>query len=143
MDLLVEMNEPRTTDHVIAFPPPPVEGTARLIPITSWYEMYRETILNGVEFDLFWLESVEERVAYFFRWIGEPRCTVLVVWSSERLHIECQKANPAKNWGTERPAVDPREGQAVALSAAESLPIEGEVTYLFRDAGFCDTGTLH
>lgn len=81
--------------------------------------MYRETEITGVEFDLFWYDSVEAGAAYFFRWIGEPRFTVLVVWNDEGpAHIECRKI-----------------GDLLA-SATESLPIIETVTQLFRDAGF-------
>lgn len=46
--------------------------------------MFREAAITGVEFDLFWYDSVEEGVAYLFSWLGEPRSTVLVVWNDER-----------------------------------------------------------
>jgi len=37
-----------------AFPPPPVAASELLVPITSWPEMFRETEMTRVEFDLFW-----------------------------------------------------------------------------------------
>ncbi|MBN8454647.1 hypothetical protein, partial [Accumulibacter sp.] len=58
------------------FPPPPVVASEALVPITSWPDMFRETAVTGVEFDLFWYDRVNEGVAYFFSWIGEPRSTV-------------------------------------------------------------------
>jgi hypothetical protein len=74
------------------FPDPPIAGSALLAPIPSWAEMYRETQFTQVQFDLFWFDSVYDGVAYFFRWLGEPRCTVLVVWNdAEPTHIECRK----------------------------------------------------
>ena len=74
------------------FPAPPIAGSTLLVPIPSWAEMYRETQITRVEFDLFWYDSVNDGVAYFFRWLGEPRCTVLVVWNDlGPTHIECRK----------------------------------------------------
>jgi hypothetical protein len=54
------------TNAKAAFPPSPVAGSELLVPITSWPEMFCETAITGVEFDLFWYDSVEEGVAYFF-----------------------------------------------------------------------------
>ena len=74
------------------FPAPPIAGNSLLAPIPSWADMYRETQMTRVEFDLFWYDSVNDGVAYFFRWVGEPRCTVLVVWNDAGpTHIECRK----------------------------------------------------
>jgi hypothetical protein len=102
-----------------AFPPPPVAASELLVPITSWPQMFRETATLGVEFDLFWYDSVEEGVAYFFSWLGEPRSTVLVVWSDEGpTHIECRKVND------------------LLATPSECLPIIAEVTQMFRRAGF-------
>jgi hypothetical protein len=107
------------TDLKAAFPPSPVAASELLVPISSWPEMVRETAITGVEFDLFWYDSVEEGVAYFFSWLGEPRSTVLVVWNDkEPTHIECRKV-----------------GDLVA-SNTETLPIVAAVTYMFRSAGF-------
>ena len=104
-----------TTD----FPPPPVTTTPLLVPITSWADMHRETAITGVQFDLFWYDLVQEGVAYFFSWSGEPRATVLVVWDiSGTTHIECCKAGD------------------VPATATECLPIIAEVTQVFRKAGF-------
>jgi hypothetical protein len=75
----------------VIFPPPPIEATEFLQPITSWEEMFSEMRVTGVDFDSFWDESIEEGVAYFFRWTGEPRATVLVVWDDQKpTHIECR-----------------------------------------------------
>ena len=99
------------------FPVPPFVGSELLVPITSWPEMHRETEVTNVEFDLFWYDSVEEGAAYFFRWLGEPRSTVLVVWNNDGpTHIECRKV-----------------GDLLA-SDAESASIIAEVTQRFRDA---------
>ena len=96
------------------FPPAPVAASEMLVPITSWAEMFRETAITSVEFDLFWHDSVEEGAAYFFSWRGEPRSTVLVVWNDEGpTHIECRKV-----------------GDLLA-SEMESLPIIEAVTRLF------------
>lgn len=101
------------------FPPAPVKGSASLVPITTWAEMFSETQVTGVNFDEFWYESVEEGVAYFFSWFGNPRSTVLVVWNDkEPTHIECRKV-----------------GDQLA-SEIEAAPIHAEVTQLFRNAGF-------
>ena len=38
-------------------------------------------------------DSVEDCNAYFFRWLGDPRSTVLVVWDKKKpTHIECRKS---------------------------------------------------
>jgi len=72
------------------FPPPPVKGSKLLAPITTWPDIFREAKVTGIIFDDFWYDSIEERAAYFFRWLGEPRSTVLVVWNDEMPnHIEC------------------------------------------------------
>jgi hypothetical protein len=57
------------SDIATPFPPPPIRGTARLKPISSWAEMHGETEVTKVEFDLFWYDSVLDGVAYFFRWL--------------------------------------------------------------------------
>lgn len=101
------------------FPPPPVAASELLVPITSWPAMYRETEITGVEFDLFWYDSVEEGAAYFFSWLGEPRSTVLVVWNDQGpTHIECRKVGD------------------LPASPTESLPIDAAVMHVFRSAGF-------
>jgi len=108
------------------FPPPPVAAIDQLAPITSWSEMFRETGITKVEFDLFWYDSVKEGVAYFFRWSGEPRATVLVVWNDAGpTHIECRKTGD------------------VLLSPAESEPIVAAITQLFRNAGFWRESANH
>lgn len=111
----------RTTDTEAeaSFPHPPVAASEMLVPIVSWPEMHRETAVTGVDFGLFWYESVEECVAYFFRWLGEPRSTVLVVWNDKGpTHIECRKVGD------------------LLLSTTESMPIIAEVNQVFRRAGF-------
>ena len=57
------------------FPPPPIPGNELLIPITSWEAMYAETRVTGVEFEQFWFDSVQDGVAYFFSWLGDPRAS--------------------------------------------------------------------
>jgi hypothetical protein len=74
-----------------SWPPSPIQGTELLVPITSWEMMLDETKITGVEFDGFWLDNVESGVAYFFRWLGEPRATVLAIWDGKDLkHLECR-----------------------------------------------------
>lgn len=108
------------------FPPAPVEGNADLVPIRTWAEMFREKQVTGVEFEEFWYESVEEGVAYFFSWFGNPRSTVLVVWNKkEPTHIECRKV-----------------GDQLATES-EAAPIQAMVTQLFRSAGFWESHTTH
>jgi hypothetical protein len=70
----------RTDD---TFPPPPVEGSELLVPITSWTEMFFETEITNVEFDEFWDNRVEEGVAYFFCWMAAG--VKIVVASAEYL----------------------------------------------------------
>lgn len=109
-----------------AFPPPPVKASEFLLPITTWSEMFRETQFTGVEFNEFWFDSVEDRNAYFFRWMGEPRATVLVVWDKKKpTHIECRKS-----------------GDLLA-SADETERIIAEVTHLYRTAGFWRDHGIH
>lgn len=81
--------------------------------------MHRETKTMAIEFDIFWNDSIAEGAAYFFRWLGEPCATVLVVWTDTGpTHIECRK-----------------EGD-VMLSEAEAAPVVAEVTQLFHKAGY-------
>ncbi|HZP88605.1 MAG TPA: hypothetical protein VFB54_17475 [Burkholderiales bacterium] len=102
-----------------SFPRCPITGTKTLVPICSYMQMHRETKATGVEFDLFWNDSVLEGVAYFFRWLGTPRSTVLVVWGGYQLrHIECRKADDQ------------------LLSEEESVAIVSEVVEAFRIAGY-------
>lgn len=109
-----------------AFPPPPVDGSEFLVPITTWPEMFRETKCTGVIFDEFWYYSVEDGVAYFFRWLGEPRSTVLVVWDDAiPSHIECRKSGD------------------LPASVDESKRIIAEVTLLFRNSGLWRNHVKH
>jgi hypothetical protein len=109
-----------------AFPPPPVEASELLVPITTWPDIFRETEVTGIKFDEFWYDCVEDGVAYFFRWLGEPPSTVLVVWNNKRpTHIECRK-----------------NGDLLA-SANETERIIAEVTHLFRTAGFWHDHVIH
>ena len=108
------------------FPPSPVEPSDRLTPIRTWYEMFVETGVTGVEFDLFWYESVEAGLAYFFRWLGQPRATVLVVWDEQGpLHIEC------RTFGDQ------------PVSAPDADPIVAEVMTAFHGAGFLSELVTH
>lgn len=53
--------------------------------------MYAEMQITGVEFEQFWFESVEDGVAYFFRWLVNLRATILIVWTDDGpTHIECR-----------------------------------------------------
>lgn len=102
-----------------AFPLPPIKGNDLLVPISTWVELFRETQVTGIELEDFWLEHVEAGVAYFFRWLGEPRATVLVIWTDEGpTHIECRTLGDS------------------LVTEVESELITAEVTKLFRDAGF-------
>lgn len=114
------------TETQSAFPGPPIKGSDLLVPIVSWPEMHREREVTRVEFELFWYDSVNEGVAYFFRWLGEPRSTVFVVWNDEGpTHIECRKIGD------------------VLASDPECAPIIAEVARLFRDAGFEQHKMIH
>ena len=89
------------------------------MPITSWEEMHRETKEVGVEFDDFWLDSVQERVAYFFRWLGSPRATVLVIWQDDRVtHVECRKVGD------------------IELTESEMVPVNAELARIFAKTNF-------
>lgn len=75
----------------LGFPPPPIAGNSKLVPIRSWHEMFLETKVTDVEFDNFWFESVAEEVAYFFSWLDQPRATILAIWGNKELaYIECR-----------------------------------------------------
>lgn len=88
--------------------------------------MHRETKDVGVKFDLFWYESITEGVAYFFRRLSEPRCTVLVVWDNEGpTHVECRKRGD------------------IVLSDDECAPILAEVIDAFRAVGRCPNQVVH
>jgi hypothetical protein len=68
--------------------------------------MYAETQVTGVDFEQFWFESVMDGVAYFFRWEGDLRSTVLVVWTDEGpTHIEARTFGDEPVVGTELDAV--------------------------------------
>lgn len=101
------------------FPQPPIQGSELLIPITSWESMYAETQVTGVEFEQFWFDSVEEGVAYFFSWLGDPRATALIVWTDDGpTHIEC------RTFGDQE------------VSSDESRAIVATVIVQFRKAGY-------
>jgi hypothetical protein len=112
------MTKPKPkTSAVQPFPPPPIKGGRVLVPIRSWPEMYREMAVTGVEFDAHWYECVEDEVAYFFRWMGEPRSTVLVVWDDRGLtHVACRTLGDR------------------LLTPKESKPIVNGITRAFRRA---------
>src|ERR1043166_6760388 len=103
----------------ILFPPSPVPGSGLLVPIISWPRLFDEILVTGVELDAFWCQSILDRVAYFFQWVGEPRCTVLAVWNgSELTHVECRACGDR------------------LLSGSEALDIERQMVRAFRDVGF-------
>lgn len=110
----------------VPFPPPPIEATEFLTPVTSWEDMFIEMRTTSVDFDAFWDESVEDGVAYFFRWTGLPRATVLVVWDDEQpTHIEC------RTYGE------------VLLSGEQASEIVAEVVAQFCKSGFWRNESRH
>lgn len=95
---------------------PPIGPSILLHPIRTWQEMYRESLETGVVFDAFWYESVVDGTACFFRWTGEPRATVVAVYTEEQvLRVECRK----------RGDMEP--------TPAESAPILLEVARVFAE----------
>jgi hypothetical protein len=109
---------PSDTNLGNEFPPPPIPASGLLVPIESWPEMVQEQKVTGVEFELFWYQCVADGVAYFFRWLGEPRSTVLVVWNSAGpTHIECRTAGDC------------------LVSTDQAKPISTGVIRLFQDVG--------
>lgn len=101
------------------FPPCPIQGSPQLRPITSWTQMDAERKMMKVEYGTFWDESVHAGVAYFFRWLGEPRATVLAIYGDKCLsHIEVRKAGDLE------------------LCVAELEPIKREVITEFARACF-------
>jgi hypothetical protein len=64
-----------------------------LQPIRSWPDLVTETRVTGIEFDAFWDACVCDEVAYFFRWFGSVRATVLVVFEPDGpIFIEVRRA---------------------------------------------------
>jgi len=85
--------------------------------------MQREGRSTKVDYDVFWDESVHEGAAYFFRWLGEPRATVLAIWAGEDLvHVEVRKCGD------------------VLPSAAQAEPIAAHIVRAFSRSGFCTAG---
>ncbi len=81
--------------------------------------MICESRITGIEFDQFWYESVKEGVAYFFRWLGTPRSTVLVIYDYESLdHLECRTLGDS------------------LVPRLEAEPIIAEVVKQYQKAGF-------
>ena len=105
--------------RALPWPRPPVASTGILVPITSWGAMLEEVAVTGVEFDGFWLDCVESRIACLFRWLGEPRATVLATWEDRMLtDVECR-------------GIGDRQ-----LSPAESATIASAVHAQFAHAGY-------
>lgn len=101
------------------FPDSHVPASDLLIPITCWSEMICESRITGTEFDQFWYESVKDGVANFFRWLGVPRATVLVVHDNDTLsHIECRTLGD------------------LLVPQEDAEPIIAEVIKQFQTAGF-------
>lgn len=118
--------QPNDTKTESTFPLPPIRGNKRLVPITSWLDMFREKQVTGVEFDEYWYEGVESGAVFFFSWLGGPRATVLVVWDGRHpTHIECRSLG------------------AALISDKDAEPILAEVTQLFREAGSWQGEVIH
>lgn len=101
------------------FPPSPVPPSPVLRPLDAWICVYEECRAMGVAFDAFWYEAVAEGVCYFYRWLGHPRASVLVVFDEKLVkHIECRRKDGAE------------------LSADESAPIVAHVAQAFAKAGY-------
>ena len=101
-----------------AFPPPPVKGSKLLVPITTRAEMFCEIKVTSVQCDGFWKKNVDDGVAYFFRWMGKPRATVLVIWGhAKNIYIECRKIGN------------------LPVTGKEFKIVYAEVIKLFQDAG--------
>lgn len=84
------------------FPAPPVPGSAVLQPIRNWADLAAEARVTGVEFDAFWDACVFDEVAYFFRWFGGARATVLVVFETDGpTFIEVRRAPDVEVSGSE------------------------------------------
>ncbi len=81
--------------------------------------MHEERKALKVEYGTFWDDSVHAGVAYFFRWLGEPRATVLAVYNGKELtHVEGRKVGDLE------------------LSSSEALTITREVVSEFKRHGF-------
>ena len=75
------------------FPAWALDRTDDLVSIASWRDLHAETEVTGVEIDQFWCESIDDGVAYFFKWLGEPRATVLAVAGEQSLtFVECRQS---------------------------------------------------
>ncbi len=111
-----QIHSPKGKD---GFPDSPVPASDLLIPITCWSGMVCESRITGVEFDDFWYESIKDGVCYFFRWLGKPRSTVLVIFDEESPdHIECRTLGDR------------------LVPQMEAEPILAEVVRRFQAAGF-------
>ncbi len=74
------------------FPPQPFAQTGLLIPICSWSDMAQEMLVTGIEFDEHWYSCVMEEVAYFYKWHGKVRATVLVVFNTDAIvYVEARQ----------------------------------------------------
>jgi hypothetical protein len=75
------------------FPVPPIPASPALQPIRRWSDMEAEARVTGVQFDAFWDACVGDEIAYFFRWLGRTRATVLVVFEADGpIFIEVRQA---------------------------------------------------
>lgn len=123
--MTILLPDTRSRDRFIV---PPVAPSPLLTPIRTWLEMYRESLETGVVFDAFWYESVVDGTACFFRWTGEPRATVVAIYSSDGvLRVECRKRGGAEP------------------TPAEMVPMRLEVTRVFAEilAPSPSVATLH
>ena len=86
------MNQPTNVSRGRdGFPDAPIPGSPLLVPITCWAGMVCEIRITNVVIDSFWIESIKDGVCYFFRWLGHPRSTVLVVYGADDIaKIECR-----------------------------------------------------
>jgi hypothetical protein len=74
------------------FPSPPFAQTELLSPICAWSDMVDEMLATGIDFDEHWYSCVMDQVAYFYRWNGSMRATVLVVFNTEAIvYIEARR----------------------------------------------------
>jgi len=84
------------------FPPSPLPTHSLMQPLSSAFAIAEDAEEMSFTFESWWVERVYEGVAYFFRWTGNTRATVLLVIDRDRVtHVECQGCGGTKIEGSE------------------------------------------
>lgn len=101
-DLVYEMNLARAADSDLEFPPPPLEGSENIVPITTVYGLVEEGLLQQN-----CVATFSERIAlaqdmYVYRVLWPERCTLSIVRRGETWAIGeiARSQNRAPSWET-------------------------------------------